>query len=132
MPKPDLHRNTLWCGLATWIGVATMLTWLSYGHAVRRTVATSHLQIGGPAPIANSAPDTTGPTSQAASSPDQRRLKAISHNLDSVRESVDRIATTQEQITRNIDQLTARQEQMTGEITKLREDEQQILPSRGL
>jgi septal ring factor EnvC (AmiA/AmiB activator) len=130
MPNPDRYRNTLWRGLATWIGVVTMLTWLSYGHAARRIIATSHLQIGGapwPAPIANSVPDTTGPIAQAASPPDQQRLKAISLDLDAVRQSVDRIATTQERITRNIDQLTARQEQITGEITKLQEGEQQIL-----
>jgi hypothetical protein len=130
MPNPDRYRNTLWCGLATWIGVVTMLTWLSYGHAARRTIATSHLQIGGaprPVPIANSSPDTTGSTAQTASSPDLQRLKAISLDLDAVRQSVDRIGTTQDQITRNIDQLAARQEQITGEMTKLQEGERQIL-----
>ena len=130
MPNPDRYRNTLWCGLATWIGVVTMLTWLSYGHAARRTIATSYLQIGGaprPVPIANSSPDTTGPTAQTASSPDRQRLKAISLELNAVQQSVDRIATTQEQITRNIDQLAARQEQITGEITKLQDGERQIL-----
>jgi septal ring factor EnvC (AmiA/AmiB activator) len=130
MTIPDRYRNTLWCGLATWIGVVTMLTWLSYGHAARRTIAISHLQIGGaprPAPIANSSPDTTGPTAQTASSPGLQRFKAISLDLDAVRQSVDRIATTQDQITRTIDQLAARQEQITGEVTKLQEGEQQIL-----
>jgi len=128
MPNPDRYRNTLW-GLATWIGVVTMLTWLSYGHAARRIIATSHLQIGGApwlAPIANRSPDTTGPTTQTAS-PDQQRLKAITLDLDAVRQSVDRTATTQEQITRTIDQLAARQAEITGEVTKLQEGEEQIL-----
>jgi septal ring factor EnvC (AmiA/AmiB activator) len=107
-----------------------MLTWLSYGHAARRIIATSHLQLGGaprPAPIANSVPDTTGPTAQVASSPDQQRLKAMSRDLDALRQSVDQAAATQEQITRNVDQLTAGQEQMTREITKLQEGGQEIL-----
>jgi septal ring factor EnvC (AmiA/AmiB activator) len=129
MTNPDRYRNTLWCGLATWIGVVTMLTWLSYGHAARRTIAISHLQIGSaprPAPIANSSPETTGPIAQTASSPGLQRFKAISLDLDAVRQSVDRIATTQDQITRTIDQLATRQEQITGEVTKLQEGEQQI------
>jgi hypothetical protein len=130
MTIPDRYRNTLWCGLATWIGVVTMLTWLSYGHAARRTIAISHLQIGGgprPARIANSSPDTTSPAAQTASSPGLQRFKAITLDPDAVRQSVDRIATTQDQITRTIDQLAARQEQITGEVTKLQEGEQQIL-----
>jgi hypothetical protein len=36
MPSHNGYRNTLWHGLATWIGAAIMLTWLSYGHAARQ------------------------------------------------------------------------------------------------
>jgi hypothetical protein len=43
----------------------------------------------------------------------------MSLDLDAVRRNVDRIATTQEQITRSVDQITAGQERMTREITKL-------------
>ena len=135
MTIPDRYRNTLWCGLATWIGVVTMLTWLSYGHAARRTIAISHLQIGGaprPAPIANSSPDTTSPTAQTASSPGLQRFKAISLDLDAVRQSVDRIATSfaasQEQMRRSVDQLAAGQKWMTRDFNgKLQAVEQNIL-----
>jgi hypothetical protein len=41
--------------------------------------------------------------------------------------NVDRIATTQEQITRNVDQLSAGLARVTDEITKLQAVEQQIL-----
>jgi hypothetical protein len=57
-------------------------------------------------------------------------LKAMSVDLDTVRRSVDRIATnmatSQEQMTRSIDQLTTGLENMTGEITKLQAVEQQV------
>src|SRR5260221_13422142 len=110
MPNADRYRNTLW-GLATWIGVVTMLTWLSYGHAARRIIATSHLQIGGapwPAPISNRLPYTTRPKAQTASS-DQQRLKAITLDLDAVLQSVYPTASTQEQITCILEQIAVRQ-----------------------
>ena len=72
MPSADRYRNTLWHSLATWIGAATMLTWLSYGHAARRIVTTSYLQLDStprPMPIGHGAPDATGLTAKAASSP---------------------------------------------------------------
>jgi hypothetical protein len=54
----------------------------------------------------------------------------MSLDLDAVRQSIDRIATSiatsQEQTTRSSDQLAAGQEQMTREITKLQEIEQSI------
>jgi hypothetical protein len=105
-----------------------MLAWLSYGHAARRIISTSYLQLDGgrrPAPIAHR-PDTSGPTAHAAASPDQQRLNSISLDVDAVRQSVDRIAIAQEKITRKVDQLTAGEEQMTREISKLLGVEQQL------
>jgi uncharacterized small protein (DUF1192 family) len=107
-----------------------MLAWLSYGHAARRSIAISYLQLDSerrPAPVAHSAPDTTGPTAHTAHSPDQQRLKSISLDLYSVRLSVDRIALAQEEIMRKVGQFAADEEQMTGEISKLLEVERQIL-----
>jgi len=56
---------------------------------------------------------------------------AISLDLDEVRQSVDRIATSiaaaQEQITRSVDRIAASQEQLTREITKVQSIEQYIL-----
>jgi septal ring factor EnvC (AmiA/AmiB activator) len=110
------------------IGVAAALAWQSYGDVARHSITSSYPQLGWlaprTAPIAYSAPDAIGLAAQAAS-PDQQRLNAISFDLDAMRQSVDRIAVTQEQTTRNVDQLTAGQERLTREITKLQAIEQQ-------
>src|SRR6266850_6420465 len=116
------------------IGVGAALAWQSYGDEAREMIANSYPQLGWlaprPAPTAQNAPDAIARAAPAAPSPDQQ-LNAMS--LDPVRQSVDRIATSQEQITRSIDRiaasqeqiartvdrLTAGQEQMTREITKL-------------
>ncbi len=145
MPSPHRYRNTLWIALAAWIGATAILTWLSYGDAARRIIASSYPQLGRsappPAPIAHSAPDMTSLAAEAAPPPVQQRLNAMSLDLEAVRRSVDRILIAQEQITRDVDQLmagqeqitrdaaqlTAGQEQMTREITKLQAVEQQIL-----
>jgi len=65
-------------------------------------------------------------TATATPSPDHR-LNAMSLDLDAVRQKVDRIATTQEQMTRSVDRLTASHEQMTREITELQAVEQRLL-----
>jgi len=97
-------------------------------------------------PVAQNVPETTAPV---APSFDQQQLNAMSVDLDAVRQSIDRIATSmsaiqeqmsrgadpiansivanQEQIARSVDQLTAGQEQMTREITKLQAVEQYVL-----
>jgi hypothetical protein len=124
------------------IGVAATLAWQSYGDAAREMIASSSAQLGWfapqAAPVAQNAPDVIAP---AATSPDQQQLNAMSLDLDAVRQSVDRIATSQEQamrsvdrittsqeqIMRSVDQLAAGQEQMTREITKLQAVEQYIL-----
>ena len=125
------------------IAVGAALAWHSYGDVARRIIASSSPWAGWlaprTAPIAYTAPGTTGLGVQAVPSPDQQRL-ATSVDLDAMRQIVDRIAVTQEQTTRNIDKLTAgqermtrnvdrlatSQEQMTREITKLQAIEQQV------
>src|SRR5258708_6170775 len=117
------------------IGVAATLAWQSYGDAAREMIASSYPQLGWlvpqSAPGAQNAPDMIAPAAPAAPPPDQQQLNAMSRDLDAVRQSVDRIATSiaasQEQITRSVERLTAGQEQMTREITKLQETEQYIL-----
>jgi hypothetical protein len=134
------------------IGVAATLAWQSYGDAARERIASSYPQLGWLAPqaarIARSAPDTIGLAAQAAPSPDQQRINAMSLDLDAVRQSIDRIANnmatsqeqttrsvdriaarvaaSQEQLTRSVDQLAVSQEWLTREITKLEEIEQSI------
>jgi len=88
--------------IAFFVGVTATVAWQSYGGAAREMTAP--------------APD---------------RQQFISLDLDSMRQSIDRVATSvatgQEQITRSVDQLAAGQEQMTRAITKLQAVEQFIL-----
>ena len=127
------------------IGVVATLAWHSYGDAAREMIASSFPRLGWlaprAAPVAQNAPDVSAPVAPATPSPDQEQLNAMSLDLDAARQSVDRIATSQEQmtrsvdriaasqeqITRTVDQLAAGQEQMTREITKLQAIEQYIL-----
>ena len=132
------------------IGGASTLAWQSYGDAARGMIANSYPRLGWLAPqaemVAQNAPETIAPV---ALSFDQQQLNAMSLDLNAVRQSIDRIATSmtviqeqmsrsadritdnivanQEQITRSVDQLTAGQEQMTREITKLQAVEQYVL-----
>jgi hypothetical protein len=110
------------------IAIGTVLAWHSYGDAARQFIASSYPQADWlaprTAPIAYSAPGTTGLAAQAAPSLDQQRLNAISVVLDAMRQTVDRVAVTQEQITRNVEKLTAGQERMTHEISRLQAIEQ--------
>jgi len=130
MPSPDRYRNTLWIALAAWIGATAILTWLSYGDAARRIIASSYPQLGRsappPAPIAHSAPDMTILAAEAAPPPVQQRLNAMSLDLEAVRRSVDRILIAQEQITRDVDQLMAGQEQITRDAAQLTAAQEQI------
>ncbi len=85
------------------IGVAVALAW-SHGDATREII------------------------SPAAPSPDQQQLNAMSLDLDAMRQSIDRIATSQEQTTRSVSQLAAGQGWMTRDFTiKLQAVEQDIL-----
>jgi hypothetical protein len=61
----------------------------------------------------------------AYGAPDQERFTGISIDLEAIRQIIDRIAVTQEQITRNFDQLMGSQTQMMHEISKLQAAEHQ-------
>jgi hypothetical protein len=96
-------------------GAAAILAWQFYGDAARRIIARSYSHLGWLAPRT---------TPLAFRAPDQERLNAIHIDLDAIRQVVDRMAITQEQITRNVDQLMGSQEQMMLEISKLQASEQ--------
>jgi hypothetical protein len=97
-------------------GAAAILAWQSYGDAARRIIARSYPQLGWLAP-------RTTPIAYGA--PDQERFTGISIDLEAIRQIIDRIAVTQEQITRNFDQLMGSQTQMMDEISKLQAAEHQ-------
>jgi hypothetical protein len=113
------------------VGVAATLAWQSYGDAAREMIANSSPQLGWlapqAAPVAQSAPDAIASAATPAPAADPQQLNPGSLDLDAVRQSVDRIAVGQEQITRTVDQLAAGQEQMAREINKLQAIEQYML-----
>jgi hypothetical protein len=112
------------------IAIGAALAWQSYGDVARQFIASSYPHAGWlapqTAPIPYSAPGTTGLATQAAPSPDQQRLNAISVDLDAMRQIADRIAVTQEQTTRNIDKLTASVERMTRNVDQLTTGQERI------
>ena len=85
-------------------GVAAALAWQSFGDAVREIVARSSPKLVWLAPAAPVEQTAPAPPS---SSPDLDELKAISHGLAVVRQSVDQLAAGQQQITREIAKLQA-------------------------
>jgi hypothetical protein len=95
-------------------GVAATLGWQSYGDATREIIASSYPQFGWLAPqaaVAQAVPNTVG---AATSSPDRQELKTMSLELAGVRQRLDQLATSQQQMTRDF-------------TTKLRAAEQDIL-----
>jgi hypothetical protein len=133
--RPSLQRRSqraLTRFLITFcIGVAATLAWQSYGDAARDIIASSYPQLSWsaprPAPTAQNASDVIAPTASAAASPDQPQLSAMSLDVDAVRQSLDEIGASQEEMARSINRLTTGQEQMTHEITKLQEIAQYAL-----
>ena len=119
------------------IGVAATLAWLSYGSAARQMIANLHPLLGWltppTEPVAQSAPDMIALAAPAAPSFDQQQLNTMSLDLDAVRQSIDRIAAGQEQITRSIDQIattiTAGQEQITRSIDRIATSREQTTRS---
>jgi hypothetical protein len=111
------------------IGVAVTLAWQSYGDEAKEMVASSFPQLGWlapqAAPVTQNAPEIVAQADRP--SPDQQQLNAMSLDLDAMRQSVDRIITSQEQIIHRVDQLAAGQEQMTREIAKLQTVAQYLL-----
>jgi hypothetical protein len=83
------------------IGVAATLAWQSYGDAAREIIANSYPQLGWLAPqaaVAQTVPATIVP---AAASPGQQELKAMSLDLAAVRQKIDQLAASQQQMTRD-------------------------------
>jgi hypothetical protein len=113
------------------VGVAATLAWQSYGDAAREMIANSSPQLSWlapqAAPVEQSAPDAIASAASPSRGVDPQQLNPVSLDLDAVRQSVDRIAAGQEQMTRTVDQLAAGQDQMAREINKLQAIEQYML-----
>jgi hypothetical protein len=108
------------------IGVAATLAWQSYGDTARETIANVSPQLGWLAPQAAPVAENVADPTTPAAPPDQQ-INPASVDLDAVRQGVDKIVASQEQITRTVDQLAAGQEQMAREINKLQAIEQYML-----
>jgi hypothetical protein len=127
------------------IGVAATVALQSYGHATREMLASAVPLLRWLAPQAGPSAQNlavvTAPPAPLAPSPDGQQPNAMSPDLDMVRQSADkiaagqeqmthsleRIATSQERMARTVDELGAGREQLTREITKLQAIEQYIL-----
>ncbi len=103
------------------IGVAVTLLWQPYGDAARMMIASATPQLGWLAP-----PQVT-PSLAVASANLRQRDIALPSELEAVRNRIDRIAVSQEQITRTVAQLTESQGRIADEIAKIREIEQYLV-----
>jgi hypothetical protein len=114
--------------IAVGIGAAGTLAWQSYGEEARKVIASASQQLGWLAPRAEAVtpaePDTIATATPSA---DQQQLESISLDLAAVRQSVNQLVASQEEITRRVDQFAAAQEQMTHDIAKLQQVQQYIL-----
>ncbi len=102
------------------VGVVATLTWQSCSDAARQLVASPSLQLGGLAPIAQTSLDMIAPAAFALPSRDQQDLAAL-------RQSIDQLATSQQQINLSLVQLASAQEQMTRDINTLKQPERPII-----
>jgi methyl-accepting chemotaxis protein len=130
---PRLGRRPLAAMITFCIGVAATLTWQSYGDTARKAIATSFPRLAWLAPqtttVAQNTSDIFAPAT-AVPSPDQPHIDAISLDLDQVRQSIDRIATTiaadQGQMTHSIDRIAASQEQLTRSVERIAASQEQM------
>jgi len=97
------------------IGVAATLAWQSYGDAAREMIANSSPQLSWLAPEA--APDRLAPAPFATPSPELKQLKEMSLAFATVRQSVDQLAASQQQMADGIAKLTADQQQLLQKIS---------------
>jgi hypothetical protein len=118
------------------IGISATLAWQSYGDPAREAIASSYPQLSWMAPqaepVAQNAPGMIGLASPIASSPDQQP-KPILPDLEAVRQSIDRIATSiassQEQMTNSADRIATSQDQIARSVDRMATSQDQIARS---
>src|SRR5215475_4036445 len=87
------------------IGVAATLAWQSYGDAARQVIANSYPQLGWLAPRRAPAAQKAPNIIALAASPAPHRDDHDLPGRHAMRQSIDQIAASQEQITRTIEQI---------------------------
>jgi len=119
------------------IGVAAILAWLSYGEATKQAIASWMQQLGwtkpppgpanrpsGPQGPGVATPETLAQKAPAVLSLDPKQLQQIEADIAALRQAVERpLADVRE----TVEQLAASQEQMAREITKLQAADEGIL-----
>ena len=113
--KRALHAVTRF-GITSCIGVAAVLGWQSYGDEARNIIANSSPALSWLAPEAARA-EPRQPVSPPEASPEREQLNAISLNLAALRQSIDQLATGQDQMTQEIGTVRGVQQQLLEKIS---------------
>jgi hypothetical protein len=129
------------------IGISATLAWQSYSDPAREAIASSYPQLSWLAPqaepVAQNPPGMIGLASPIASSPDQQPnailldLEAVRQSIDRIATSIassqgemtnsaDRIATSQDQIARSVDRMAASQDQIARSVDQLTAGQEQM------
>jgi pyruvate/2-oxoglutarate dehydrogenase complex dihydrolipoamide acyltransferase (E2) component len=148
MERPAFRGFTRYL-VASFIGIAVILAWLSYGEATKQIISTrapelgwspevkqmiagwlQHLALKPPvvesktAPVTQTAPEMVAPKAPAAPSLNPQQVQQIETDIAAVRQAVERhLADVRE----TVEQLAASQNQMAREIEKLQAANQEIL-----
>jgi hypothetical protein len=88
--------------IAFCVGIAATLAWQSYGDAARGMIANSYPQFGWLAPLSAVAQTAPAAMVPPATSSDPEDLETISLSLGAMRQRVDDLVASQDQITRDI------------------------------
>ena len=103
------------------LGVAATLGWQSYGDDAREMIANSYPQLSWlapqAAPLAQTASDRPAPAPSATPSPELTQLKEMSLAFATMRQSVDQLAASQQQMADGIANLRADQQQLLQKIS---------------
>jgi hypothetical protein len=121
-PKGRASRGFSRYLVAICIGVAGTLAWQFYGAATKQIIAAI-----APALVAS---DAAAPKAPAAPSLDQQQVQQMVQSLAALRESVQQLATRQENLStlsQTVDQLAAGQGQIVHQIDMLQSADQEIL-----
>src|SRR5215468_8766745 len=119
------------------IGVSATLASQSYGDRAREMIASLYSQLSWLAPqaepVAQNTPDVIGLASPSASSHDQQQPNAKLLDVEALRQSIDRIATSiassQEQMTSSADQIATSQDQIARSVDRMATSQEQIARS---
>ena len=119
--QPSLRRRAARSLSIFCMGVATTLAWQSYGNVAREMIASSYPQLGWLEPQTvglGTIPETPSRIAPATPFKSQELLlKSMLVNLAAVRESVDQLAASQQQMASDIAKLKGAEQNVLGTIS---------------